>query len=338
MRAALLALWLAGCFPRSRDTLPATSGQGGAGAGGAGGGIDAAAGGIGGTSDAGGINDARTDGVFADVAGSGGAAASGGAGGGMEGGTGGAGGGGAGGKGGAAGATGMGGIAGAMGTGGIAGGTGAGGMAGATGMGGAGGCASSCTATPQCLASDTLQACMVGTNGCSMQTTATCASGSVCERIAPSCEDPNWAEWPMPNGLVDVATGAPNGDSYTSNGDGTVTDNVTKLMWQQAASAAAMTQATAAAYCQTVTSGGHTDWRLPTLIELISLVDVSTSSPSINGTFFPGTPSSAFWTSTTYAAAGAYGLPATTLWQVHFADGSALGASTSASRFARCVR
>ena len=37
----------------------------------------------------------------------------------------------------------------------------------------------------------------------------------------------------MPNDRVDVTAGAPNLESYTDNKDGTVTDNLTGLMWQQ---------------------------------------------------------------------------------------------------------
>ena len=37
----------------------------------------------------------------------------------------------------------------------------------------------------------------------------------------------------MPNGPTDVAAGAPNPEGYTLNGDGTVTDKITGLMWQQ---------------------------------------------------------------------------------------------------------
>jgi hypothetical protein len=53
----------------------------------------------------------------------------------------------------------------------------------------------------------------------------------------------------MPNSQVDVTAGAPNLESYTDNGDGTVTDNVTGLMWQQAVPATTYTWANAVAYC-----------------------------------------------------------------------------------------
>jgi hypothetical protein len=78
----------------------------------------------------------------------------------------------------------------------------------------------------------------------------------------------------MPNSQVDVTAGAPNLESYTDNEDGTVTDNVTGLMWQQASPLSGYAWADAVAYCSTLTLAGHSDWRLPTLIELYSIVDI----------------------------------------------------------------
>ena len=88
---------------------------------------------------------------------------------------------------------------------------------------------------------------------------------------------------------------------YVDNGDGTVTDTSTGLMWQQAGPSSAMTWEQALAYCEELNLGGYTDWRLPTKKELRSLVDFSRYDPSINTTYFPDTVSSFYWSSTTDA-------------------------------------
>ena len=98
----------------------------------------------------------------------------------------------------------------------------------------------------------------------------------------------------MPNDPDEVADGAPNPPSYTDNADGTVTDDVTSLMWQQVFQPADdVTEAQTT--CRMLGLGGHTDWRLPSLIELLSLADFSRFQPSIDDTVFPGTYLGHFW-------------------------------------------
>ncbi len=58
--------------------------------------------------------------------------------------------------------------------------------------------------------------------------------------------------------------------SYTDNGDGTVTDNVTGLMWQQEFTVMTYSDAVAAAIALDLS--GHTDWRVPTIKEAYSLI------------------------------------------------------------------
>lgn len=89
--------------------------------------------------------------------------------------------------------------------------------------------------------------------------------------------------------------------SYTDNGDDTVTDNATGLIWQQEDDNIQRNWADAGTYCGNLDLGGSTDWRLPTIEELKSLVDYGTSIPAINVTYFTGTISSGYWSSTTYA-------------------------------------
>jgi len=45
----------------------------------------------------------------------------------------------------------------------------------------------------------------------------------------------------------------------------------------------------------------YTDWRLPTIQELFTLVDYSRCNPAIDTTIFPNTEASSYWSSTAYA-------------------------------------
>ena len=86
---------------------------------------------------------------------------------------------------------------------------------------------------------------------------------------------------------------------FTDNGDGTIKDNYTGLMWQKNSSTTPMNWEAALAYAKTVTLGGKSDWRVPNIKELQSLNDVSRVKPSINKTIFPNIISSAFYWSST---------------------------------------
>ncbi len=66
---------------------------------------------------------------------------------------------------------------------------------------------------------------------------------------------------------------------YVDNGDGTVTDLNTGLMWQQDSSEK-MTYDEAVAGADTFDLAGYDDWRLPTIKKLYSLIDFSGLDPS----------------------------------------------------------
>jgi hypothetical protein len=70
--------------------------------------------------------------------------------------------------------------------------------------------------------------------------------------------------------------------SYTAS-DGVVHDNVTCLDWQQSPSGS-YTNGEAQSYCGQLSLGGHDDWRVPTRIELISIIDW-TRSPTTDTVF-----------------------------------------------------
>lgn len=95
---------------------------------------------------------------------------------------------------------------------------------------------------------------------------------------------------------------------YVDNGDGTVTDRSTGLMWTQDDSGKRMNWVEALEYADKATIAGHDDWRLPNAKELQSLVDYEKKTfPAINTDFFNTSlttfdsvdNSYYFWTSTT---------------------------------------
>ncbi len=61
--------------------------------------------------------------------------------------------------------------------------------------------------------------------------------------------------------------------SNTDNGDGTVRDAITGLLWQQTPEFDRKQYADALAYCGALVLGGRTDWRVPSIKELYSLAD-----------------------------------------------------------------
>jgi hypothetical protein len=66
--------------------------------------------------------------------------------------------------------------------------------------------------------------------------------------------------------------------SFVDNGDGTITDKVTGLMWQKGGSPSDMKFDAAAKYVEELNSsrlGGYSDWRLPTMEELYSLLEAT---------------------------------------------------------------
>lgn len=124
-----------------------------------------------------------------------------------------------------------------------------------------------------------------------------------------------------------------NPPSYTDNGNGTITDNVTGLVWQKQDDGTLRTWDEAIAYCSGNTAGlPGSGWRLPTDFELMTIVDYGTYNPSINTTYFPNTVAASYWSSTT----GANGT--TSAWDVSFYYGTVYDGSKPANFYVRCVR
>lgn len=85
--------------------------------------------------------------------------------------------------------------------------------------------------------------------------------------------------------------------SYSNNGNGTITDNVTGLMWQQS-DGGEMIYENAAPYCEALNYAGYTDWRLPSPIEGFSIMNLQNNNPAINTTYFTTSTAEYWWTNT----------------------------------------
>ena len=106
--------------------------------------------------------------------------------------------------------------------------------------------------------------------------------------------------------------------SYTDNGNGTVTDNNTRLMWAKDGSSVGCNGGNhaqwseAVAFCQNLTFAGYSDWRLPSRKELASILDTEQENLSINTSYSPNTHAAQYWTSTKSSPDSNYA------WSIHF--------------------
>ena len=131
----------------------------------------------------------------------------------------------------------------------------------------------------------------------------------------------------------------PSRAEFVDNGNGTVTDTATGLIWQQDGprdvhgNHAKMTWKETLAYCEALDLGGETDWRLPTIKELVSLVDTSRYNPAIDTTCFPNAALSYYFSSTTYIPSARNGA-----YDMDFAYGRAMWSHKSYYNHVRAVR
>lgn len=136
---------------------------------------------------------------------------------------------------------------------------------------------------------------------------------------------------------------------YTDHDNSTVTDNQTGLMWMQCSqglsgsgcatgSATLMNWKQAMEAAQAANSGGgtfgYTDWRLPNIKELESLVERACYSPSINARHFPATVGSFYWSSSlSYIPNNGQ-----VVWSVYFLIGNVISHGKAYKGYVRLVR
>ncbi len=129
-----------------------------------------------------------------------------------------------------------------------------------------------------------------------------------------------------------------NPPSFTDNGDGTVMDNVTGLVWQKA-DGGEMIWSNAVVYAQTNRVGGQSDWRVPASHEAFSILDHGRVNPALNTNYFTLSAAQYWWTADPQVA------DATHVWAINAGGGigahrqsETLSAGGTNRYHVRCVR
>ncbi|WP_461833520.1 Lcl C-terminal domain-containing protein [Desulfothermus sp.] len=131
-------------------------------------------------------------------------------------------------------------------------------------------------------------------------------------------------------------------DKKKINGELVVVDSKTNLMWQQATADTdgdgqlchrdKVTWIEAKKYCENLNLAGFTDWRLPTLFELFSIVSPKGGgNPVINACCFKCRICS-YWSATPVKNQKKY------VWEVYLYNGNAYWADKDSKRYVLCVR
>jgi hypothetical protein len=172
------------------------------------------------------------------------------------------------------------------------------------------------------------------------------ATGDVADAVVCGCSDSSGCYGPILHGEAQIPACAKDKvctlkghcvlPSYTVNGDGTVTDDRTGLVWQQDAPSVLYTWSdiaapgSAQAYCASLSFAGG-GWVVPTLSQLYSLAEFG-PDPSIDSTVFPSTPGASFWSADPSTSVGE-------AWAVNFDDAYTLAWGTASSTlYVRCVK
>ena len=121
------------------------------------------------------------------------------------------------------------------------------------------------------------------------------------------------------------------GETTYTEDNGTVRDDFSRLIWEQEDDNAPKTWDAAKIYCEDLSKDGLT-WRLPTIDELLGLVDRGGEDPAISSIEFTNTDSANYWSSTDYLDT-----PEDDAWSIYFKDGATNTADKNVSLLVRCV-
>src|SRR5438309_5920827 len=194
--------------------------------------------------------------------------------------------------------------------------------------------------TAECVVALTSCAFSCGSFACSSTTTTTTttstSSTTTTTTAPPACHFTATGQttcWDSSGNVIPCAGTGQDGDlqkgaplSYTDNGDGTITDNNTGLMWEKLSMDGSVhdvstTYPWANAFAQHVATlnstnfAGHNDWRMPNVKELESIMNYQNVDPTVSPAFNTNctsgctvltcsctTSSSGYWSSTTAAS------------------------------------
>ena len=130
----------------------------------------------------------------------------------------------------------------------------------------------------------------------------------------------------------------PADQQFIDNGDGTVSDLSTGLMWAKDGNGAGCNNGNplkwedAIDFAEALEFAGYDDWYLPEIKELETIVDYGRSNPAIDPTYFPASQSDRYWSSTTYVD------DTSLAWFVNFYDGYVFTDYKGYGSFVRPVR
>lgn len=116
-------------------------------------------------------------------------------------------------------------------------------------------------------------------------------------------------------GLLVLTTSSAWAARYTDNGNGTITDTQTKMVWQQTADGVQRTWEDAITYCENLSLADKISWRLPNFRALQSLLDDTRVAPALDPLFL-GAWEMEYWSSTTQE------FDSTRVWALNFEQGS----------------
>ena len=119
--------------------------------------------------------------------------------------------------------------------------------------------------------------------------------------------------------------------SINQNTVKTILDIQAGLEWQHQGNKAANWTG-AKAYCEKLVIGNKSDWRLPSIKELVSITNYSKGPPAVNEYFFTATADSEYWSSTQFLESQSH------VWYMNFRFGDLYFADMNMFFFIRCVR